>query len=83
MALFAHNIFRRFLFTPAPVLKLRNPKKNVVIKAWPYMTNALKPSTIDRLKTTDVPSHFKKPKLLKQLSGFNLIQSKKTKLRRI
>ena len=80
MALFAHNIFRRFLFTPAPVLKLQNPKKNVVIKAWPYMTNALKPSTIDRLKTTDVPSHFKKPKLLKQLSGFNLIQSKKLSL---
>ena len=29
------------------------------------------------MKTTDVLGHFKKPKLLKQLSGFNLIQSKK------
>ena len=29
------------------------------------------------MKTTDVLGHFKKPQLLKQLSGFNLIQSKK------
>ena len=36
-----------------------------------------KASTIDKLKTTDVLGHFKKPQLLKQLSGFNLIQSKK------
>ena len=32
------------------------------------------------MKTTDVPGHFKKPQLLKQLSGFNLIQTKKLSL---
>ena len=42
MALFAHNICRRLLFTPAPVLKLQKPKKHVVIKSWPFMTNAIK-----------------------------------------
>ena len=38
------------------------------------------PKTIDKLKTIDVPEHFKMPKLLKELSGYSFIPAKKLNL---
>ena len=38
------------------------------------------PKTIDKLKTIDVPEHFKTPKLLKELSGYSFIPAKKLSL---
>ena len=38
------------------------------------------PKTFDKLKTIDVPEHFTKPKLLKELSGYSFILAKKLSL---
>jgi catechol-2,3-dioxygenase len=38
------------------------------------------PKKIDKLKTIDVPEYFQKPKLLKDLLGFNFIPAKKLSL---
>ena len=38
------------------------------------------PKTIDKLKTIDVPEHFKTPKLLKELTGYSFIPAKKLSL---